>query len=142
MTRLTSDVSGLGPPVCTRCLVIGCLGVGDSWTCPRCHTSAYLNGSLFTYTQAYQKRIEVRTAIVEGRRKIGSDLLVRNAHTSIRPFMADGEEPNNYYRSWLEENIGRQGRDWDWELCGTDIDYLEIYFAKREHATLFELKWP
>jgi len=64
-------------------------------------------------------------------------------HVSIRPFMAKNcLEPNHHYRPWLEEHIGEQGVKWNWEICGTDIDYLEIYFTDKEHATLFELTWP
>ncbi len=73
-----------------------------------------------------------------------SPLKVKNAHMSKRPFMISGDhtsEPNLYYRPWLEENVGKQSVDWDWDLCKEDIDTLEIYFATKEHATLFELKW-
>jgi hypothetical protein len=65
-------------------------------------------------------------------------------HTATRPFMlgdAPEYEPNQYYRSWLEKHIGRQYKDWNWDISGTDIDYLEIYFKKEEDGLLFELTW-
>jgi len=52
------------------------------------------------------------------------------------------EEPNVHYRPWLEENIGRQGVAWDWDLSPQCFELLEIYFVNREHAMLFELTWP
>ena len=55
--------------------------------------------------------------------------------------MSSDKEPNDYYRPWLEKYIGIQGVDWQWNLCGTDIDMLEIIFVKSEDAILFELKW-
>lgn len=52
------------------------------------------------------------------------------------------EEPNVHYRPWLEENIGRQGVAWDWDLSPQCFELLEIYFVNKEHAMLFELTWP
>ena len=72
-------------------------------------------------------------------------LRTQNEHVAIRPFMIPGDdtsEPNQYYRPWLEANVGKQGTDWEWDLSKTNLDTLEIYFAKKEQATLFELKWP
>ena len=64
-------------------------------------------------------------------------------HTTNRPFMLPGDpEPNEKYRPWLEEHIGKQGYNWNWDLCSTDVDILEIYFRREDHATLFELTWP
>lgn len=61
-----------------------------------------------------------------------------------RPFMMGRTaryEPNEYYRHWLEENVGIQGQDWEWNIAFHDIDTLEICFATSIHATLFELTW-
>ena len=63
-------------------------------------------------------------------------------HTSIRQFMPPGhEEPNIHYRPRLEQHIGKQGVDWDWDLCRTDIDSLCIMFNDTNSATFFELTW-
>ena len=68
---------------------------------------------------------------------------IKHTHVALRPFMDVGNpEPNEYYRPWLEGNIGKQGVDWDWDISNKDYLTLEIYFATQEHATLFELTWP
>ena len=65
------------------------------------------------------------------------------AHISIRPFMRKGDaEPNEHYRPWLEENVGEQGVSWNWQIHSVDGNELSIDFANKEHAILFELKWP
>jgi hypothetical protein len=49
-------------------------------------------------------------------------------------------EPNHYYRPWLEEHVGQQGKDWDWRIGFTNGDnLLAIDFANKEQATFFEL---
>jgi hypothetical protein len=64
-------------------------------------------------------------------------------HVTTREFMPDGaEEPNEHYRPWLEQHVGKQGIDWNWDLNINIIDLMDIGFASREHATLFELTWP
>lgn len=129
----------LGPPVCRKCMVIGSL-IDQRWKCPRCGDFD-MKDSLFIYAEPDQRIIRFRTRLVAER----TIEIMRYSYTAIRPFMIPGNdesEPNLYYRPWLETNVGRQGRDWEWDICGTDIDYLEIYFAKKESATLFELKWP
>jgi hypothetical protein len=63
-------------------------------------------------------------------------------HTSLRPFMPPGyPEPNEHYRPWLEKNTGAQGIEWNWAIYEHNIDLLEIKFANKENATLFELTW-
>lgn len=71
---------------------------------------------------------------------IVTDMIV--LHVSLRPFMPPGyPEPNDHYRPWLEKNIGAQGINWNWCIHEHNIDLLEIHFADKEHATLFELAW-
>ena len=54
-------------------------------------------------------------------------------------------DPNDHYRPWMEENVGKQGWDWDW--CMTDDDVsknrLTIKFRRRRehHAIVASLKW-
>lgn len=50
-------------------------------------------------------------------------------------------DPNEYYRLWLEEKIGKQGIDWDWELSKTDFNFVHIMFSSSDNGTLFELTW-
>lgn len=65
----------------------------------------------------------------------------RFIYSTLRPFMNGHEEPNAYYRSWLESNVGKQEIDWNWNLCPKDFNKVEIHFKDKSHATLFELKW-
>jgi hypothetical protein len=51
-------------------------------------------------------------------------------------------EPNHRYRPWLEEHIGEQYKDWDWNIWSARGNSLIVYFEKEEDATLFELAWP
>ena len=65
-------------------------------------------------------------------------------HTSIRPFMVGNSpehEPNEYYRPWLEANVGEQGKDWEWDMHSVRENTLEIRFITAESATLFELTY-
>jgi len=66
------------------------------------------------------------------------------AHIAHREFMIKGsdKEPNDRYRLWLEENIGQQGKAWNWDICRDNMDNLEIGFSREEDGTLFELTWP
>ena len=61
----------------------------------------------------------------------------------------DSADPNDQFRPWLEQNVGRQGWDWDWRLNGhaneiTESDTITIKFrkARAEYATMFKLIWP
>lgn len=66
-----------------------------------------------------------------------------SVHTAIRPFMRSGDrEPNDHYRPWLEEHVGEQGVTWNWDIHSVNGNSLAVYFAKEDHATLFELTWP
>lgn len=52
-------------------------------------------------------------------------------------------DPNEAYRPWLQENVGRQFIDWDWTGCFDQIDTISIKLHKK-HATLasvIALKW-
>jgi hypothetical protein len=57
-------------------------------------------------------------------------------------------DPNNYYRPWMEANVGRQGWDWDWgytDAASHDVsDYKLTIKIRRKHAayaTIMALKW-
>ena len=54
----------------------------------------------------------------------------------------ESADPNDHYRPWLEANVGRQGRDWNWGVLA-EVDKLEIMF-KQQHkktAIFLALKW-
>ena len=69
----------------------------------------------------------------------------------------DSCDPNDHFRPWLEQHVGRQGWDWNWRLgritgaCSSDngptkftSDSVTIKFrqARRKYATMFKLIWP
>lgn len=68
---------------------------------------------------------------------------VNDAYSLISvPFMiGDYLPPNEKYRPWLEEHIGKQMIDWDWVLSYSNSNIINIYFAQKEHAFLFKLRW-
>lgn len=61
----------------------------------------------------------------------------------------DSGDPNDHYRPWLEQHVGRQGWDWDWRLTYigssnySPENTLEIKFrkAKVKYASYFLLKY-
>ena len=134
---------GLGPPVCTKCMIVAKLDENDithPWRCPVCKDWD-LKGSLWTYVQSMQDIIWRRTRFAS--EKDPKLKKIKHSHMTKRPFMPTGNpEPNEHYRPWLEINVGKQGIDWDWDISNHDFKVLEIYFVTQEHATLFELTWP
>ena len=55
-------------------------------------------------------------------------------------------DPNDHYRPWLEENVGKQGWDWDWKVhgdytAGSSQLLLKIRRSKAQFATMAALKW-
>jgi len=68
------------------------------------------------------------------------------------PQYVSSNDPNDFYRNWLEKNVGRQGIDWDWKFMPMhsmfvltnrpeDNDYITIKFrkGKEKYASLFLL---
>lgn len=69
--------------------------------------------------------------------------MMQVACRSIRPFMRPNDlEPNYHYRPWLEEHIGVQGKDWNWDIASAQDNLLCFMFSKSEYCVLFELTWP
>jgi len=54
-------------------------------------------------------------------------------------------DPNDHYRPWLEENVGKQKWDWDWKEHYDNTDgsqvLLKIRRGKAQFATMAALKW-
>jgi hypothetical protein len=66
--------------------------------------------------------------------------------------MADGSatstnsaDPNDHYRPWLEQHVGRQGWDWNWGMADRDAteNRLTIKIRQKyaEYATIAALRW-
>ena len=54
---------------------------------------------------------------------------------------AESADPNDHYRPWLEKNVGRQGKDWNWKIGDvaadngfgtTGHDTLTIKFSRKK----------
>lgn len=54
-------------------------------------------------------------------------------------------DPNDHYRPWLEEHIGKQGRAWDWELSTHDILSnsltIKVRRDKAKYASMAAMRW-
>lgn len=54
-------------------------------------------------------------------------------------------DPNDHFRGWLEQNVGKQGWDWDWRIENSNVtdDSLTIKFrkGKSKYASYCSLKW-
>ena len=57
----------------------------------------------------------------------------------------DSADPNDHYRPWMEENIGRQKWDWDWGMAGSDAAEnrltIKIRKSKAAYATIAAMRW-
>lgn len=48
-------------------------------------------------------------------------------------------DPNDSMRSWLEENVGKQGLLWSWHVDFNDISKLSVSFLNKDSAMLFKM---
>jgi len=57
----------------------------------------------------------------------------------------DSSDPNDHYRPWLEEHVGRQKWDWDWGMADRDAtdNRLTIKISQKyaKYATIAALRW-
>ena len=60
-------------------------------------------------------------------------------------YIVESADPNDHYRPWMEENVGRQKWDWDWGMAENDAtdNRLTIKFRKkhREADLVAKLLW-
>ena len=54
-------------------------------------------------------------------------------------------DPNDHYRPWLEQHVGRQKWDWDWGMADRDATdnrlTIKIRQKHAKYATIAALKW-
>ena len=120
----------LGPVVCDKCRFFGVLiDIGltnaDPYVCPKCLNCRLSFSMDISKFETYRYDMMSNSVFV----------------TSVRkPFMYnDTPDPNDSYRVWLEEHVGKQGIHWDWELSRSDINTIDIAFIDKELAMLFTL---
>ena len=57
----------------------------------------------------------------------------------------DSADPNDHYRPWMEQHVGKQGWDWNWGMADRDAtdNRLTIKIRQRhaKYATLAAIKW-
>jgi hypothetical protein len=57
----------------------------------------------------------------------------------------DSADPNDHYRPWLEEHVGKQGWDWNWGMADQDAtaNRLTIKIRRKhaKYATIAALRW-
>ncbi len=53
--------------------------------------------------------------------------------------------PNDHYRPWMEQHVGRQGWDWNWGMADRDATdnrlTIKIRQSKTKYATMIALMW-
>ena len=71
----------------------------------------------------------------------------RDGWTGIGEYFeyVESADPNDHYRPYLEEHVGRQGWDWNWGMGGNNAteDRLTIKIRRKysHHATILAMKW-
>lgn len=54
-------------------------------------------------------------------------------------------DPNEHYRPWLEQYVGRQGWDWNWGMARCDVEDNRLTIKiRRQHencATIMAMRW-
>jgi len=57
----------------------------------------------------------------------------------------ESADPNDHYRPWLEEHVGKQGWDWNWGMGNNDAAEnrltIKIRHKHEKYATIAALKW-
>lgn len=57
----------------------------------------------------------------------------------------ESTDPNDHYRPWLEQYVGRQKWDWDWGFVGNDVSdnclTIKVRRKKAKLATMIALRW-
>jgi hypothetical protein len=57
----------------------------------------------------------------------------------------ESADPNDHYRPWMEQHVGRQGWDWNWGMADRDAtdNRLTIKIRKKyaNYATIAAIQW-
>lgn len=133
---------GLGPPFCKDCNILTNKSESMVWACNEC--GGYHNlGNLWEYDEKTQDYIISKSTFYSNNKKY-SDCSIMHVefpvqHTARRLFPAG--DPNEIYRAWLESTVGKQGKDWNWDIDPDNYLNLIICFRSAEMGVLFELSW-
>lgn len=54
-------------------------------------------------------------------------------------------DPNDHYRPWMEQHVGRQGWDWNWGMADRDATdnrlTIKIRRKHEKYATIVAMMW-
>ena len=57
----------------------------------------------------------------------------------------ESADPNDHYRPWMEEHVGKQGIHWNWGMADRDATdnrlTIKIIKSKAKYASYFAIKW-
>jgi hypothetical protein len=57
----------------------------------------------------------------------------------------DSADPNDHYRPWMEQHVGRQGWDWNWGMANMDATKNRLTIKIRQkhakYATIAAIQW-
>ena len=57
----------------------------------------------------------------------------------------ESADPNDHYRPWMEEHVGRQGWDWDWGMVDNNVAENRLTIKIRQkhakYATIVAIRW-
>jgi len=57
----------------------------------------------------------------------------------------ESADPNDYYRPWLEEHVGKQGWDWNWGMVDNNVAENRLTIKIRQkhakYATIAAIRW-
>ncbi|MFY8211435.1 MAG: hypothetical protein ACOVLB_02035 [Candidatus Nanopelagicus sp.] len=57
----------------------------------------------------------------------------------------NSSDPNDHYRPWLEQHVGKQGWDWNWGMGGMDATENKLTIKIRQkyakYATIAAVMW-
>lgn len=80
-----------------------------------------------------------------GKIKVNADDTKYGKNSSVGSVIFESTDPNDFYRPWLEANIGKQGWDWQWGLGPFDVNdnKLTIKIRKKycKHKLTILLMW-
>lgn len=54
-------------------------------------------------------------------------------------------DPNDHYRPWMEQHVGKQGWDWDWGMANSDATLNRLTIKIRQkyagYASIAAMRW-
>jgi len=57
----------------------------------------------------------------------------------------ESADPNDHYRPWLEEHVGKQGWDWNWGMVDNNVAENRLTIKIRQkhakYATIAAIRW-